>query len=88
MLTGVLAVLIAGQVVGSVGAGSGGPYPRHDRGYYSGYPAYDGRGGYRGYADCDCFGGYNGYRGYGYGEYGYGEYGYGYRGYAYGGYGN
>jgi hypothetical protein len=84
MLTGLLAVLIAGHVVGSVERGSSSGYPRYDRGYYggsgaySGYPAYGGCGGYRRYADCGGYDGYS-YRGY---EYHYRSYSY--RGYDYG----
>jgi hypothetical protein len=60
MVAGLLAVLIAGHVVGSVEGGSRRGYPTYDRDYYgaSDYAPWCGRG----YADC---GGY-GYRGYEY----------------------
>lgn len=82
MVTGLLAVLIAGHVVGSLEGGPGRGYPTYDRDYY-----YE-RGGYGGYDPCGgCGRGYtccSGYRGYG--NYGYGNYGsdYGYRSYGYG----
>jgi hypothetical protein len=79
MVPGLLAVLIAGHIVGSVEGRSSRGYPTYDRDYYggSGYAPYGGRG--RGYADLDGYG----YRGY---EHGYGYRGYDdrYRGYSYG----
>jgi hypothetical protein len=86
MLTGLLAVLIAGHVVGSVEDGSRAGYPRYDRGYYyRGCDAYSGCGGCRGYTDCGPYGGYRyrDYRGYSYRGYEYS-----YRGYEYDGYGD
>jgi hypothetical protein len=75
MVTGLLAVLIAGHIVGSAEGRTARGYPTYDRGYY-------GDNGGRGYADC---GGY-GCRGYEYGYRSYSSrgYDYGYRGYGYG----
>jgi hypothetical protein len=83
MLTGLLAVLIAGHVVGSVEGGSSRGYPTYDRDYYGRSGGYGGYGPYggcgRGYADCGGYGGYS-YRGYDY-RYSYRsyDYDYGYR---------
>jgi hypothetical protein len=72
MVPGLLAVLIAGHIVGSVDGGPGRGYPAFDRDYYGGsvYAPYGGCG--RGYSDCG---------GYGYRRYEYGYPGYSYRGY-------
>jgi hypothetical protein len=80
-MPGLLAVLIAGHIVGSAESGSGRGYPTFDPDYYGGrvYVPYGGCN--RGYADCDGYG----YRGYEYGYRGYSYRGYDdrYRGYGY-----